>query len=210
MVRSLLLTLAVVVAAQTAHADDKKAPAKPAAPADSAVDAFFGDTSSAKKNNLDALKSAAEGVAVSGKKGLEAKAAVIDEDTKVNVHAAFAAEKIVIDKKMGCQPAKNMKKITFFAFDEVPSEGVPIEVCITLSSKAGREMALSVSIVDPRNSRVVRVNDDVIDFRGRTGKVDHIIDFPAPFFKVAGPYQYLVEMDGKEVARLPLFDVRVE
>ncbi len=209
MVRSLLLTLAVLIAAQAAFAEDKgKKPATPA-PADSAVDAFFDTPTTPKKSNLDALKSAAEGVAATEKKGLEAKDAVVQNDTKITLHAVFAAEKIVNDKKLGCQPAKNMTKLTFFTFDEVPSEGVPIEVCLTLSSKAGREMAMTISIVDPRNSRVGRA-EDVVDFRGRAGKVDHIIDFPAPFFKVAGVYHYLVEVDGKEVARLPLFEVRVE
>ena len=81
-------------------------------------------------------------------------------------------------------------------------------VVVTQSESAPADV-LSVAIVDPRNARVVKA-EDVVDFAGRTGRVDHVLDFPAPVFKVAGPYQYLIEMDGKEVARLPIFDVRVE
>ena len=144
------------------------------------------------------------------KKDLAPKAAVVDDDAKVQFFQVFAAEKMVIDKKLGCQPAgRDKKKLTFFSFDEVPAEGVPMSVCVTMQSKSGREMAISVAIVDPRNARVARA-DDVVDFRSRAGRIDHVLDFPAPIFKVAGPYLYLIEMDGKEVARLPIFDVRVE
>ncbi|HEY1100542.1 MAG TPA: hypothetical protein VGF99_16495 [Myxococcota bacterium] len=212
MLRSLSAALLLVtLAAGSAVADDAKDKGgkKETKKEDSAVDAFFGTPPPAKGSNLDALKNAADGVAVSEKKGLTAKDAVVSDETKVTVHGAFAAEKIVTDKKLGCQPAKNMKKLSYFAFDEVPSEGIPLEVCVTLSSKAGREVALSVSIVDPRNSRVARA-DSTVDFSGRSTKVDHVIAFAPPFFKVAGPYTYLLEIDGKEVARVPLFDVKVE
>ena len=211
MKRSLLLALSVVIAAGAASADEPRGKKKKDAPAaDSAVDAFFGsEPTTPKKSSLDALQDASKGVAATEKKGLQAKDAVVDDDTNITVHGAFAAEKIIIDKKIGCQPAKGLTKLSYFAFDEVPSEGVPMAVCITLSSKAGREMAMTISIVDPRKSRVAKA-ESVVDFRGRPGKVDHIVDFSAPYFKIAGPYKYVVEMDGKEVARLPLFDVRVE
>ena len=144
------------------------------------------------------------------KKGLAPKTAVVDDEAKVQFYSAFAAEKIVIDKKLGCQVAgRDKKKLTYFAFDEVPAEGVPFSVCLTMQSKAGREMAMSVAIVDPRNARVVKA-EDVVDFRGRTQRMDHILDFPAPIFKLVGPYQYVVELDGKEVARLPIFDVKID
>jgi hypothetical protein len=189
----------------SAMAPDKKKPAQP----HSAVDAFFDAPTTPKNSSIDAQQNAPKGVATTEKKGLEAKAAIIADEIVVKVHSAFAAEQIVIDKKLGCQPARGMTKLAFFTFDEVPSEGVPMSLCINLESKAGREVAMTISIVDPRNSRVVKA-EDVVDFRNKNGRVDHIVDFPAPFFKLAGPYQYLVEMDGKEVARLPLFDVRVE
>jgi hypothetical protein len=213
--------VSVVVAACAlsfaAHADDKDPPKKDGAGAkedakgDSAVDAFFDDPGTVKKkSNLDALHEAAKDMAHTKKKGLAPKAAVVDDEAKVQFFSAFAAQKIVIDKKLGCQVAgRDKKKLTYFAFDEVPAEGVPFSVCLTMQSKAGREMAMSVSIVDPRNSRVVKA-EDVVDFRGRTQRMDHILDFPAPVFKLVGPYQYVVELDGKEVARLPIFEVKID
>lgn len=203
--RSLLLGVLALSLSSAAVAADKKKPPEP----DSAVDAFFDAPATPKKSSMDALQDAAKGVATTEKKGLQAKDAVINDEIVVKVYSAFAAEKIVMDKKLGCQPARGMTKLTFFTFDEVPSEGVPMSLCINLESKAGREVAMTISIVDPRNSRVVKA-EDIVDFRNKNGRVDHVVDFPAPFFKLAGPYQYLVEMDGKEVARLPLFDVRVE
>ncbi len=202
-----MMALALTLAAASARADDKQSKSTKK---DSAVDAFFDEPTTPKKNAMDALQKAAGDVVRTEKKDLAPKAAVVDDDAKVQFFQVFAAEKMVIDKKLGCQPAgRDKKKLTFFSFDEVPAEGVPMSVCVTMQSKSGREMAISVAIVDPRNARVARA-DDVVDFRSRAGRIDHVLDFPAPIFKVAGPYLYLIEMDGKEVARLPIFDVRVE
>ena len=202
-----MVAVALTLAAASANADDKQSKSTKK---DSAVDAFFDEPTTPKKNAMDALQKAAGDVVRTEKKDLAPKAAVVDDDAKVQFFQVFAAEKMVIDKKLGCQPAgRDKKKLTFFSFDEVPAEGVPMSVCVTMQSKSGREMAISVAIVDPRNARVARA-DDVVDFRSRAGRIDHVLDFPAPIFKVAGPYLYLIEMDGKEVARLPIFDVRVE
>lgn len=206
-VRSLSLVVVTALLALPALADDKK---KPKADAD--VDAFFdapkADTK--KSTSLDDLNKAAGGVAhKENKGGMAPKGGAVDDDAPVNLHAAFAAQKIVMDKKLGCQPAgRDKKKLSFFTFDELPQVGVAFEVCVTVSSKVGREMSMSVAVVDPRNSRVVKA-EDVIDFRGRTARMDHVLEFPAPLFKVAGPYQYVIELDGKEVGRLPLFEVKV-
>lgn len=190
-------------------ADDKDTKKKKPAAADASVDAFF-DAPTTPKSSMDALNKATEGMAHKEKKdGIAPKVAESNEDAPVNLHAAFAAQKIVMDKKLGCQPGgKDKKKLTFFTFDDLPQAGVPIEVCVTVSSKAGREMSMSVAIVDPRNARIVKA-EDVIDFRARTSRMDHVLEFPAPMFKVAGQYFYVVELDGKEVGRLPLFEVKV-
>lgn len=202
-----LVALALTLAAANARAGDKQSKSSKK---DSAVDAFFDEPTTPKKNAMDALQKAAGDVVHTEKKDLAPKTAVVDDDAKVQFFQVFAAEKMVIDKKLGCQPAgRDKKKLTFFSFDELPAEGVPMSVCVTMQSKSGREMAISVAIVDPRNARVARA-EDVVDFRNRAGRIDHVLDFPAPIFKVAGPYQYLIEMDGKEVARLPIFDVRIE
>lgn len=207
--RILVLVLAVAVAAVPALAGDDKKKKKPAA--DASVDAFF-DTPATTKSTMDDLNKATAGMDNKGKKpdGMAPKTADVNDEAPVNLHGVFAAQKIVMDKKLGCQPGgKDKKKLTFFTFDELPQSGVPMEVCVTISSKVGREMSMSVAIVDPRNARVVKA-EDVIDFRGRSTRMDHVLEFPAPLFKVAGQYQYVVELDGKEVGRLPLFEVKVE
>jgi hypothetical protein len=200
----LLLALAVATGASTAAVAGEKKRKK-----EVSVDSFF-DPPPEKKSGDDDLKKATAGLGARDKLDVLApRSGVVDEAAEVRLLAVFAAEVIVLDKKLGCQPGgKKRERVTYWAFDELPETGVPFQVCLTVSSKAGRQMSTTVSIVDPRNSRIVRA-DDVIDFAGRTGQVDHVIEFPATTFKVPGPYQYLVEMDGKEVGRLPIFDVRI-
>ena len=67
---------------------------------------------------------------------------------------------------------------------------------------------MSVAIVDSRNQRVAK-GEDVIDFRGRP-KMDHVLAYPAPVFKMAGQYFYVVDLDGKEVGRMPIFVLTVK
>lgn len=208
-IRSLAVAGLGLLLATAALADDKGKKKKDGQK-DAAVDAFFDEPTTPKKSTLDALTEASKNVGHKEQKALAPKASTVDDDAQMQFFAVFAAEKIVMDKKTGCQPAgAEKKRLTFFSFDEVPAEGVRMSVCLTMQSKVGRSMAISVAIVDPRNARVVKA-EDVVDFAGRTGRIDHVLDFPAPIFKVAGPYQYLIEMDGKEVARLPIFDVKVE
>lgn len=207
MTRVLTVALVAALFALPSLADDKKK--KPAA--DASVDAFF-DAPTTQKSTLDDLNKATAGMDNKGKKqdGMAPKTADVHDDAPVKLYGAWAAQKIVMDKKLGCQPGgRDKKKLTFFTFDELPQSGVPMEVCLSLQSKVGREMTMSVAIVDPRNARVVKAEDHV-DFTGKTMRMDHVLEFPAPLFKVAGQYQYLVEMDGKEVGRLPLFEVKVE
>jgi hypothetical protein len=200
-----LLALVVALASSSAAAvpgdkKDKK---------EVSVDSFF-DTPPAKKADADDLKKAAAGLGAKDKVDtLAPKSGAVDEDAAVKLHAVFAAEVIVLDKKLGCQAGgKKRERVTYWSFQELPETGVPFQVCLNLSSKAGRQMSVTVSVVDPRNSRIVRA-EDVVDFSGRTGRIDHVIEFPATTFKTPGMHHYLVEMDGKEVGRLPIFDVRV-
>jgi hypothetical protein len=204
-----VLLAVVLLAAGDADAVDKKG-AKDGK-TDSAVDAFFSTPTTPKKSALDDLQKAAADVGHKNKNDAMApKAGQVDAEAEVKLHSVFAAEVIVVDKKLGCQPGgKRRERVTFWSFEELPEVGVPFQVCLNLSSSAGRQMSMSVAIVDPRNLRVVRA-EDVIDFSGRTGRIEHVLEFPATTFKTAGPYFYLVEMDGKEVGRLPIFDVRVE
>ncbi|MBM4281879.1 MAG: hypothetical protein FJ137_14365 [Deltaproteobacteria bacterium] len=200
---SLLALVVALAAAPVAVASDKKSKK------DVSVDSFF-DPPPAKRSDADDLKKAAAGLGAKDTTDtLAPRTGTVDAEADVKLHAVFAAEVIVLDKKFGCQPGgRRRERVTYWSFEDLPETGVPFQVCLNVSSKAGRQMSVTVSVVDPRNSRIVRA-EDVIDFAGRTGRIDHVIEFPATTFKTPGMHQYLVEMDGKEVGRLPIFDVRV-
>jgi len=215
--RAHLLTLALTVAAAgalsstAAFADDKKAP-PPAKGGDKNFDDLFGaPPAKGGNNNLDAMKKATDGMGAKTTKGsgLDAKLGSIDNDAPVTLLNVFAAEHIVQDKKMGCQAGgTTKKKVVEWDFDDVPAKGKNFEVCLTLTSQAGREMNMHIAIVDSRNVRIANA-EDVIDFRGRQ-KIDHVLEYPAPMFKSAGQYFYVVDLDGKEIGRLPIFVVKVQ
>lgn len=202
--RSALLVVAVAVLAFPALADEKKKPKEDKGN----FDDLFG--APPPKANMDAMKKATEGMKnKAGADGLAAKVGTIDNDAGVQLLNVFAAETVAQDKKLGCQPGgRDKKKVVEWTFDEVPAKGLPFEVCLTLASTAGREMNMSVAIVDARNQRVAKA-EDVIDFRGRP-KMDHVLAYPAPVFKLAGQYFYVVDLDGKEVGRLPIFVLTVK
>lgn len=205
--RFALVTLIAAMLALPALADDKKDKGKGADPGN--FDDLFG--APPPKNNLEEMKKATQGVGnKTDSSGLAPKEDESDPNAGVQLLKVFAAEKIAQDKKLGCQPGgRDKKKLVDWTFDEVPAKAnVGFEVCLTLASKAGREMNMSVSIVDARNQRVAKASD-VIDFRGRP-KIDHVLEFPAPTFKNAGQHFYVVDLDGKEVGRLPLFVVNLE
>lgn len=204
-ISALALLVTALVALPALAADDKGGKKKQ----DVNIDDLFG--APPPKQNLDAMKKATEGVNTKAKTGtgLDAKVGTVDNDAGVQLLNVFAAETITQDKKLGCQAGgRDKKKIGFWTFDEVPSKGQPFEVCLTLASKAGREMNMSVAVVDSRNQRIAKA-EDVVDFRGRP-KIDHVLAYPAPLFKLAGQYFYVVDLDGKEVGRLPLFTVKLD
>jgi hypothetical protein len=70
-------------------------------------------------------------------------------------------------------------------------------------------MSMRLTVIDPRGSRVNNAESN-INFAGRPGKIDHIMSFPAPIFKTPGQYFYVIDLDGKEAGRIPLFTVKVE
>ncbi len=187
-----------------ARADDKGKP-----PANDNFDNLFGAPPA--KNALDEMKKAAQGVGkLKADDALAPKVDAVQADGKVNFLGVFAAEKIVEDKKLGCQPAKNKKRVATFTFDELPAKSaVGYDVCLTVQSTTGREVSVRFAVVDPRGGRVNSYTD-VMNFAGRTAKLDHVVGFDAPTFKVPGQYVYVVDIDGKEAARLPLFTVVVD
>lgn len=205
--RVVVISLLAALVVAPAAAEEKKDKKKGGDPAN--FDDLFGAPPA--KNNLDEMKKATEGVGnKAGGTGLAPKEDESDPNAGVQLLKVFAAEHITQDKKLGCQPGgRDKKKLVDWTFDEVPAKAnVGFEVCLTLSSKAGREMNMSVAIVDARNQRVAKAAD-VIDFRGRP-KIDHVLEFPPPVFKSAGQHFYVVDLDGKEVGRLPLFVVNLE
>lgn len=207
--RFALVTLIAALLALPALAEDKKDKGKGKGGDPGNFDDLFG--APPPKNNLEEMKKATQGVGnKTDSSGLAPKEDESDPNAGVQLLKVFAAEKIAQDKKLGCQPGgRDKKKLVDWTFDEVPAKAnVGFEVCLTLASKAGREMNMSVSIVDARNQRVAKAAD-VIDFRGRP-KIDHVLEFPAPTFKNAGQHFYVVDLDGKEVGRLPLFVVNLE
>jgi hypothetical protein len=192
-------------------ADDKKPPPKsgdkkPEGKTD--FDDLFG--APAKGTSLDDVTKATQGIGGSKNNAtLHVKEGTIDATAPVQLKAVFAAEHIEIDKRLGCQPAgKEKRRLVELSFNDLPAKAIPFEVCLTLVSKAGREMSMSVAIVDARNLRVAKA-ESVVDFRGKE-RVDHVLEFPAPTFNNPGPYQYVVDLDGQEAGRLPLFTVKVD
>lgn len=204
--RRVSLLLAATLLAAPAAAEGKKKKKDAAVN----VDDLFGPAP-AKASGVDAMKKATEGVgARTTGSDLAPKVGAIDSEAGATLLGVFAAEVIAVDKKAGCSPAgREKKKLTTWTFDEVPAKaGQGFDVCLSVSSKAGREMNMSVAIVDTRNQRVAKA-EDVIDFRGRE-RLDHVLSFPAPTFKMSGQHFYVVDLDGKEVGRLPIFTVSVE
>jgi hypothetical protein len=203
--RRVSLLLAAALVAAPALADDKKKSKD-----QGNFDDLFGAPPAAP-SGVDAMKKATEGVgAKTVGDGLAPKVGSVDNDAGVTFLNVFAAEKIITDKKLGCQPGGRSKtKVSNWSFDEIPAKANQgFEVCLTMHSKAGREMNMSVAIVDTRNQKVAKA-EDVVDFRGRV-KIDHVLEYPAPLFKSAGQYFYVIDLDGKEVARMPLFAVKLD
>jgi hypothetical protein len=143
------------------------------------------------------------------KKGLQVKSTEGDEHAKIDFVRVFAANKIKLSKKEGCVPNNpGRKRISYLSFDELPEKSDAFAVCLVMKSKIGREIRVTTRIVDGRNRRV-GVGNDVIDFRGKP-ELHHILDFPELTFKEAGKYFYVVELDGKPVTKMPLFEVKLQ
>ena len=172
------------------------------------LDELFGDSLGGGSSMQD-LKDATQGIgSKTTSDGLKPKTDVHDPNAKVSFLGAFAAERIVVTKKEGCIPAgRERKKVVTIELNQLPSKGPVFSTCVSMESTVGRQMHLAASIVDARNRRVAKA-EGVADFAGRP-KLDYVLDFPAVPFQLAGPYQLVVDLDGKPAARLPLFDVKL-
>jgi hypothetical protein len=190
--------------AGAANADDKKKKDDKGA---TNFDDLFGSAPQ-KPSSLDAMKKASDGVGAKtgSNNGLAAKTGTVDDNAAVTLMNVFAAEHILHDDKKGCQ-SKDKIKIAEWTFDDTPARGKPFEVCLTVASQIGREVRIDTAVVDSRNGRIATGSGDMLNFSGHT-KVDSILAFPAPMFNMPGQYFYVVDVDGKEAGRLPLFVVK--
>jgi hypothetical protein len=201
---------ALALLSTAAHADDKKKPKD-----DGSFDDLFGKPADGNKggpSGVDAMKKATESMGDKKKAGdtLAPKVGAIDTEAKIVFLNVFAAQNIVDDKKLGCVPmGKDKRKVTEWSFDELPAKAnTAFDVCLTLQCNAGREVTMRTTVVDPRGARVVNYETSV-NFSNRP-KLDVITEYPAPLFKTPGQYFYVIDIDGKEAGRLPLFVVKVE
>lgn len=171
----------------------------------------FGDLfgAPAATGGLDSLKAATQGVQKSdNNNALKPKAAKIRDGSNVSFPMLFAAERIRIDRKKGCVPAtRKMIRIKEFQFSQLPAQTIPFSVCLRIASDAGRLMRMSVAMVGPRMKRVAHA-ESVADFTGKD-ELDHILDWPALQLPAPGVYHYVVDLDGKRVAKIPVFEVKV-
>lgn len=182
------------------------------APSDNqaALDDLFGDALPAAAATpagpgLREVASTIAGGARSNDLSVKDKALATNVDTSL-IHA-FAAERIVLHPKEGCiaaPPGSGALRVLELA--RFPGVRPGFAACLRLRSTAARPMVLAVFLVDARNHRVARASDQ-IDFSTR-GEVDHVLTFPPVQFQRMGTHSLVVDLDGREVGRVPLFEVR--
>jgi hypothetical protein len=170
---------------------------------------LFGDTLDAnKKKRLDDVEKAASDVKVGGsQKTLQPKGTAAEGADGVDFLDQFIANRIVITEKEGCIPANTDRmRITYLEYDDYPARSPKVSLCMKMASRANRQVRITASIVNPRLKRVGRA-DTVVSFAGIT-KTDHVLDYPEMSLDMVGPYFLAIDLDGKPVAKLPLFEVR--
>lgn len=176
-------------------------------------DAFgdlFGDSlSGSRKNDLGALEEAAGNVKTGGSdQSLTPKGETSVGKGGVDFLDQFAAEKIQITKKEGCIPAEPERiRLTYLEYLEVPAKSPKLSICLKMASRVNRQVRITASIVNPRLKRVARA-ESVVSFAGIT-RTDHVLDYPAMPLDMPGQYMVAIDVDGKTVAKLPLFEVKI-
>jgi len=170
---------------------------------------LFGDSLKKGGSNIDALRDTTKDIKTKQKgDALAPKEEETGGDAKIELLSAFAAQKIRIHPKNGCEPTDRKKtRLRELTFNQLPFKGPPYAVCLRMSSGLGREVRLTTAIVDARNRRVARA-ESVVSFRGKRS-VDHVMEFPAAEYRLEGQYDYLVEVEGEEIGRVPLLVVKV-
>jgi hypothetical protein len=204
-----VLVWGVLVVAHGARADDKKADGKKEEKkGEDPFAELFGDSldDRPQRDLRDITKGIGEKKAATG---LTPKADAVDENAKVELARVFAAKRIRIHKDRGCEPADAERtRISDITVDALPARVQAFSVCLTLNSRAGREMRVATAVVDAKNRKVARA-ESVVSFRGKP-VIDHVMEFPPVELKESGTYSYAIDVEGKEAGRLPLFLVKVE
>lgn len=197
----LLLVLGVAAASALAEEPKKKGDDDP-------FGDLFGDSLGGSDKGAGDLKDLTKDVHKEDhKKGLKPKSVEIKDKATISLVRVFAAERIRMHPKRGCEPAdRDRTKVTEMTVEDVPSPIPPFAVCLTLSADAYREMRITTTVVSPKNRKIGRA-ESVVDFRGKP-TVDHIMTFPSLEVKQTGQYFYAVDIDGKPAGRLPLFEVK--
>lgn len=170
---------------------------------------LFGDSLNSEGSSIDKLRDTTKDIKVKSKNdALAPKSAETGGDGKIELVKAFAASRIRVHPKRGCEPTDRRKtKLRQLTFNELPIKGPAYAVCLRLNSAVGREVRLTTAIVDARNRKIARA-ESVVSFRGKRS-VDHVMEFPAATYRLEGQYEYLVEVEGEEAGRLPLLVVKV-
>lgn len=176
---------------------------------DDAFADLFGDSlSTGGKQDLQQLQDAAGQVKAKGaERGLAPKDDRTSLDTEVRFLDHFAAERIQIVPKLGCIPADARRtKLTYIEVFDVPAEAPKFSLCLKMSSRVNREVRITATLVNPRQQRSARA-ESVVSFAGAQ-QTDHVLDFPKMPLTMLGQYSVAIDVDGKPVAKLPVFEVR--
>ena len=176
--------------------------------ADASLDALFGDaledtsTKGDFKAAADALKSVPpESAALSVKSEFQAP------DHRAELVHAFAAQRVLLSTQKGCVSSlPKGETIGFVELRKLPGASQSFAVCLRIKSEIGRPMSMAVALVDSKNRRIARAKGQ-IDFT-QSPQRDHALQFPSVRFRMYGQHFLVLDLEGKEVGRLPLFDVR--
>ena len=188
---------------------------KPKKPESGNADPFgdlFGDPApaSGETSSLDAIEKASKAITRDEQGGgLKPKETEDTGDLSVQLVRALAAPRIYVHPKRGCEPAGRKKKKTeMLRFEALPAQGPALVVCLVLESKVGRKASISTAIVGPRKKRVSK-SESTINF-GKSVQVNHIMEYPPAIYKNPGQYEYVVDIEGKTVGRIPLYTVIID
>lgn len=173
---------------------------------------LFGDSeeSSPDSDPINALRRATQSIDKTKQgKTLVPKDAAVKTKASYSTMSAFAANRIYIHPKKGCQPAgPKKKKISILRYERLPVEGPPMVVCLQLKSNVGRKVSVALSITDARRKKVSFARS-TLDFTKKEF-VEHIIEYPPSVFKNPGQYEYVIDVEGETIARLPLYKVIID